>query len=205
MRASTERILTTHAGSLPRSDAVVALQVAVSRGEPVDSGELDAAVLESTAHVIDQQLAAGIDIGTGAVKTVLFRNDDEGHEWLARRVERIRRRDPLALADTAYREMLAETGIAEEEVGYVATTGERIYRQRVGGGGRSFTASPVAADGRLYFTEETGTVHVVRAGRNYEELATNEMGEVCMATPAIAGSTLYVRTLGHVYAIAASR
>jgi len=69
-------------------------------------------------------ITAGIDIGTGAVKTVLFGNDGEAHEWLARRVERIRRRDSLALAESAYREMLDETGIEADQVAYVATTGE---------------------------------------------------------------------------------
>jgi outer membrane protein assembly factor BamB len=81
---------------------------------------------------------------------------------------------------------------------YDARTGERIYRARIGGGGRSFTASPVAADGRLYFTEETGEVHVVKAGPVYEELATNDMGEVCMSTPAISDGLMIVRTLRHV-------
>ena len=69
---------------------------------------------------------AGIDIGTGAVKTVLFRTEDEGErpEWLGRRVERVRRRDPLALAESAYNEMLAEAGVEPGEVAYIATTGE---------------------------------------------------------------------------------
>jgi outer membrane protein assembly factor BamB len=53
---------------------------------------------------------------------------------------------------------------------YDAKTGERIYRARVGGGG-AFSASPVAADGRLYFANEDGDVVVARAGRTYEELA----------------------------------
>jgi benzoyl-CoA reductase subunit D len=69
-------------------------------------------------------ITAGIDIGTGAVKTVLFRSEVDDTEWLSRRVERVRRRDPLALAESAYKEMLAEADIATDEVAYVATTGE---------------------------------------------------------------------------------
>ena len=65
---------------------------------------------------------------------------------------------------------------------YDAKTGERIYRARVGGGG-SFAASPIAADGRLYFANEDGDVIVARAGRKYEELAKNPMKEVIMSTP----------------------
>jgi len=66
----------------------------------------------------------GIDIGSGAVKTVLFGNDGGRHEWLARRVERIRRRDPMDLARQSYDEVLAEAKMAPDDVAYVATTGE---------------------------------------------------------------------------------
>jgi outer membrane protein assembly factor BamB len=84
---------------------------------------------------------------------------------------------------------------------YDAKTGERVYRARVGGGG-SFAASPIAADGRLYFANEDGDVIVARAGRTYEELARNQMKEVIMGTPAISDGFIIVRTMGHVYGIA---
>jgi hypothetical protein len=83
---------------------------------------------------------------------------------------------------------------------YDGASGERIYRARVGGGG-SFSASPVAADGRLYFSNEDGQIIVAKAGREYVELVTNEMKEVIMATPAISDGTIVIRTLGHVYGI----
>jgi len=63
LRASTERFLTTHAGSLPRSRELVALQVAQSRGEAVDEHRLEKAIETSTEAVIDQQIRAGVDIG----------------------------------------------------------------------------------------------------------------------------------------------
>jgi benzoyl-CoA reductase subunit D len=62
----------------------------------------------------------GIDVGSGAVKTVLFREN----EWVARRCERIRRRDPMELARQGYDEVRAEAKLAPEDVSYVATTGE---------------------------------------------------------------------------------
>jgi len=62
----------------------------------------------------------GIDIGSGVVKTVLFRDG----EWVGRRCERIRRRDPMELARQTYDEVLAEAGLAAEDVAYTATTGE---------------------------------------------------------------------------------
>ena len=62
----------------------------------------------------------GIDIGSGCVKSVLFRDG----EWVAKRVERIRRRDPMELAKQGYDEVMAESGLAANDVDYVATTGE---------------------------------------------------------------------------------
>ena len=62
----------------------------------------------------------GIDIGSGAVKTVLF-NDSQ---WLAKRVERIRRRDPLELARQGFDEVLQEKNLTEKDIAYIATTGE---------------------------------------------------------------------------------
>jgi outer membrane protein assembly factor BamB len=85
---------------------------------------------------------------------------------------------------------------------YDGATGERLYRARVGGGG-SFSASPVAADGRLYFANEDGDIFVARAGRTYQEIAKNEMKEVIMSTPAISDGLVIVRTIAHVYGIGA--
>src|SRR5262249_59582894 len=61
---------------------------------------------------------------------------------------------------------------------YEAKTGQRLYQQRLGGRG-GYTASPVAADGRLYFFGEEGDVRVVRAGPKYELLASNKLDDVC--------------------------
>lgn len=89
---------------------------------------------------------------------------------------------------------------------YEARTGEPVYRQRVGGGsGSSFTASPVAADGKLYLTSEAGMVSVVRAGSEFELLAENAIGEYCLATPAIANGLLLLRTESSVIAIGRER
>ncbi|MFN0083855.1 MAG: PQQ-binding-like beta-propeller repeat protein [Blastocatellia bacterium] len=87
---------------------------------------------------------------------------------------------------------------------YDAKTGERIYQQRIAGQSNAFSASPVAGDGKLYFSGEDGDIFVVKAGPGYELLATNPMGEVMMSTPAISGGMLIVRTISHVYGIAES-
>ena len=84
---------------------------------------------------------------------------------------------------------------------YRLRTGERVYQERLGGKGGAFSASPVAADGKIYLASEDGDVFVVKAGPAYELLATNPMGEVLMATPAISDGLLIVRGLKHLYAI----
>lgn len=84
---------------------------------------------------------------------------------------------------------------------YQAQTGETVYRKRLGKGGSGFTASAVAGDGKVYFTSEDGDIYVVKAGPEFEVLATNGMGEVCMATPAISDGVIFFRTRGHVVAI----
>jgi outer membrane protein assembly factor BamB len=82
-----------------------------------------------------------------------------------------------------------------------AKTGERHYQARLGDGKTGFSASAVAAGGRLYFTSEDGDVYVVKAGPAYELLATNSLGEVAMATPAISEGTLIFRTRNHLVAV----
>ncbi|MCP4657168.1 MAG: PQQ-binding-like beta-propeller repeat protein [bacterium] len=84
---------------------------------------------------------------------------------------------------------------------YRAATGERIYRERLGGRAGAFTASPLAADGKLYLTSEEGETFVVKAGARYELLATNPIGEIVMATPAISEGMIYVRSLDHLVGI----
>jgi outer membrane protein assembly factor BamB len=58
-------------------------------------------------------------------------------------------------------------------------------QQRLGDKGGAYSASVVAADGKVYFTSEDGDVFVIKAGNQYELLASNTMGEVLMATPTI--------------------
>ena len=69
-------------------------------------------------------ISVGIDIGSGVVKTALFKTEGGRSEWLAQRVERIRRRDNLQLAKAGYDEVIEEAGLKPADVDYVATTGE---------------------------------------------------------------------------------
>jgi benzoyl-CoA reductase subunit D len=69
-------------------------------------------------------IAAGIDVGTGAVKAALFRVESGDTSWLARATLRIRQRNPMELARSSYDQVLADANLSEKEVDYVATTGE---------------------------------------------------------------------------------
>jgi outer membrane protein assembly factor BamB len=84
---------------------------------------------------------------------------------------------------------------------YDLKTGAEVYRQHLPHKGGGFSASPVAADGKIYLPSEDGDIFVVRAGAQYELLATNPSGELLMATPAIASGTMFVRTQHHVFAV----
>ena len=84
---------------------------------------------------------------------------------------------------------------------YDAATGERVYRARIGGVGGSYAASPIAADGRLYFTNEDGETFVVRAGAEYQLLAKNSVNGTVLSTPAASDGLLVIRSSTHVYGI----
>lgn len=82
-----------------------------------------------------------------------------------------------------------------------ARTGTRHYQTRLGNGTTGFSASAVAANGRVYYTSEDGDVYVVKAGPQFELLATNSLGEVAMATPAISEGAFFFRTRNHLVRI----
>ena len=88
------------------------------------------------------------------------------------------------------------------EVGVVscvdARTGETVWRRRLGG---VFFASPVAGDGKVYFTSETGETYVLRAGRKAEVLATNDLGERFLASPALSRGLIVLRADGRLFAV----
>ena len=107
---------------------------------------------------------------------------------------------PYIPTPVIYKDQLYVLGINGVLTAYDVRTGQRVYQQRVGAGG-SFSASPVAADGKLYLSSEDGDVSVVKAGPTYELLATNTVGQVVMATPAISSGTIIVRGVKDVIAI----
>lgn len=79
-----------------------------------------------------------------------------------------------------------------------ALTGEVKYKESLK---EAFSASGIAADGKLYFSSEDGNIFVIKAGPVFQLLAKNALKDVCMATPAISGNTLFFRTQHFVTAV----
>lgn len=80
-------------------------------------------------------------------------------------------------------------------------TGERTYKTRIDRDARNFTASPWAYGGRIFCLNEEGDTFVVKAGKTFELVGKNSLDEFSMATPAIAGGRLLLRTQGHLYSL----
>jgi len=77
-------------------------------------------------------------------------------------------------------------------------TGETVWQERLGG---QFSASPIYADGRIYFFSHDDAATVIRPGRTFHSLAANRLHAGCMASPAVVGNALIVRTKTHLYRI----
>ena len=84
---------------------------------------------------------------------------------------------------------------------YNLRTGEEVYRQRLPLVGSGFSASPVASDGKIYLSNEDGEMLVIAAGQKFSHIATNSMGEMLMATPALSDGVMYVRSSASLFAV----
>jgi outer membrane protein assembly factor BamB len=84
---------------------------------------------------------------------------------------------------------------------YELATGEEKYVERIPHQGSGFSASPVAADGKIYLPSEDGDIFMVKAGPRFELLGKNGLGQLLMATPAISGGMMFVRAESDIFAI----
>ena len=107
---------------------------------------------------------------------------------------------PLAYNGILY--VLGNNGLFDT---YNLQSGEEIYRQRMPVIGSGFSASPVAADGKIYLSNEDGEMIIVGAGQKFTHIATNSLGELLMATPALSEGVMYVRSSASLFAIGRKR
>ena len=98
---------------------------------------------------------------------------------------------PLAVGDELY--VVTDGGIASC---LDAKTGSVVWQQRLGG---TYSASPVFADGRIYFLAEQGVTTVIAPGREFRRLAANTLDGGLLASMAVSGGALYLRTDSHLY------
>lgn len=93
--------------------------------------------------------------------------------------------------------VLTHTGILTR---FDAKTGVQTYKSRIGDGG-DFTSSPWGYNGKIFCVNEEGRTYVIKAGDKFEQLESNDLGEMALATPAIVGDRLLLRTDKHLYSI----
>lgn len=87
---------------------------------------------------------------------------------------------------------------------FQVATGKQVFRDRLPGSGSSpYSASPVSAGGLIFTTNEDGQVDVMQAGSSPKPVGKNQMNEICMATPAIADSELFIRGAKNLFCIGA--
>lgn len=135
----------------------------------------------------------------GARGDISLKAGEEKNQFLAWRTSK---GSPYTTTPIIYGDYLyvgADNGVFSA---YNAKTGEQLYQERLPS---SFSASPVAGDGKLFMPSEDGEVHVVKAGPKFERLATNPLGEALMATPAISDGMIIVRGQHHLFAVAQAK
>lgn len=103
---------------------------------------------------------------------------------------------PIVVGDELY--VVTDGGIA---TCVDARSGDLIWQQRLGG---TYSASPVFADGRIYFLAEQGVTTVIAPGREFRKLAANALEGGLLASMAISGGSLFLRTDSHLYRLAAA-
>jgi outer membrane protein assembly factor BamB len=137
-------------------------------------------------------------VRAGAKGDISLSKDQDANEFVVWRQARFSgyTPSPLVYRDRVY--AVNNNGILQVAD---ARTGKELYKARVGGGGNTFSSSPLASQGRIYLLSEDGDAFVLRAGDSYQELAKNSLGEMSLASPAADAESLYVRTQTRLYRI----
>ena len=146
-------------------------------------------------------ISVGIDIGSGVVKTALFKTEGGKSEWLARRVERIRKRDNMQLAKAGYDEVLEEAGLKPADVDYVATTGEGENVKFAAG---HFYSMTTHARGAIYLNPDARGVVDIGA-LNGRAIYVDERGKVLaykMTSQCASGSGQFLENIARYLGVA---
>ncbi len=137
-------------------------------------------------------------IKPGASGDITLKDGATSNDFIAWRHPRASGYTPSALVANGRAYLVHDTGILAV---LDARSGKELYKVRVGGGGHTFSASPVAAGNRVYLLTEGGVTFVLEDGDVYKEIAKNDLDEMSLASPAIAGGAIYIRTESRLYKI----
>lgn len=137
-------------------------------------------------------------IKPGAIGDITLKDAAASNDFIMWRHPRASGYTPSALVQEGRAYLVHDTGILTV---LNAKTGQQVYRVRVGGGGHTFSASPVAVGDRVLLLTEEGVTFVLQAGDEYKEVARNDLSEMSLASPAIAGGAIYIRTESKLYRI----
>ncbi|HSD21589.1 MAG TPA: benzoyl-CoA reductase subunit D [Anaeromyxobacter sp.] len=146
-------------------------------------------------------ITAGIDVGTGCVKAVLFEVGRGESRWLARSVERIRQRDPYQLAEEAYESVLREAGVPRGDVAYVATTGDGEHLEFATG---HFYSMTTHARGAIHLDASTRAVLDI-GSLHGRAIRTDDRGKVLtyrMTSQCASGSGQFLENIARYLGIA---
>jgi outer membrane protein assembly factor BamB len=162
---------------------------------PFDSGGL----LYVTSGYVGDQVRPVYAIRPGAGGDISLKSGETSNAFVAWSLPQAGPYNPSPIVYEGIYYTLLDRGFF---TAHDAKTGVEIYgRQRIDPTGVGFTASPWAANGRIYVVSEDGDTYVIRAGPKYELVAKNSLGEMTMATPAIAHGSLILRTAERLYRI----
>jgi outer membrane protein assembly factor BamB len=171
----------------------------ISIPSPFADGEL---VYVTSGYVLDP-LRPLYAIRQGAAGDISLKDKQTSSEAVAWRQPLAGPYHPTPLAYRGQVYVLLDRGFLAT---YDARTGKEIYpKERIDAGSDKFTASPWAADGKIYCLSEDGDTYVIKAGSTFEVLAKNSLDEMCLSTPALSRGSIVVRTMTKLYRIGNGR
>jgi outer membrane protein assembly factor BamB len=138
-------------------------------------------------------------IRPGAAGDISLKEGETGNRYVAWRQQHAAPYAPSFLVAGKYLYVIKDNG---QLSCYDAITGTLVYQERLRG---HFTASPWMCGDKLFFLNERGDTYVVQSGPKFGLLATNTLERLCLATPAVAGDRLLIRTSSRLYCIGGER
>ncbi|MBV5312781.1 MAG: PQQ-binding-like beta-propeller repeat protein [Prolixibacteraceae bacterium] len=165
-----------------------------------DNGDIPTPTLVIVNDLIYLNSAHGkfspiLAVRTNATGDITLAPDSTKNRYIAWSV---RRGGAYMQTPLVYNGLLYNLQVNGQLMCFDAKTGELKYKDSLK---EAFSASGIAADGKIYFSSEDGNIYVIQAGPEFKQLAKNPLKDVCMATPAISGNTLYFRTQHYLIAV----